>query len=91
MKFEKIPATLFRATVYFADVNHRYKNADEFAMELIGDAFGVETAPLMWHDEIDINYSHTTEDDYAKYFKLNQMTKEEIERELGYKIEIIDD
>lgn len=91
---------LYRATVYFIGLNRNYGETDEDfwndferameRMEAIPHIFNAESAPIKWHDDIDINKYGCTEEDYAKYFEVNPMTKEEIEEALGYKVQILE-
>jgi hypothetical protein len=91
---------LHKATIYFTGLNRNYNETDEefwddFSrvmerMEAIPHVFEKESAPINWHDDIDINKRGCTQEDYEKYFKVNPMTKDEIEKALGYRVEIVD-
>lgn len=94
---EKFAGKIYRATIYLVDGMNFYDWEDAKDLEAVFDrteaspaVFDFESAPIEWHDDIDINRRGASKELYAKYFKVNPMTKEDIERELGYKIELIE-
>jgi len=91
---ETHPIKIYKMTLYAVDMNNCYKTANDllYAMDLKCEAmlneFDVQVAPVNWGDDIDINRSGATQEDYEKYFQVNEMTHEEIEQALGYRIKI---
>lgn len=93
-KQEKSLVKLYKCTMYILDWGNRFKDFEEIENELdkIRDVtfipFGSQSAPILWHDDIDINCDANKKEDYEKYFNVNELIIEEIEARLGYKIKI---
>ena len=50
-----------------------------------------QSAYFDWNENAAINYNDATREDYEKYFKVNKLTLEEVEKQLGYKVRIVTD
>ena len=90
----KMKAKIYKATIYFVDLDNIHKNFQEFS-DFLDDrlslsSFDIDVAPIGWHDEIDINNHGASQEDYDKYFNITKMTQGQVEERLGYKIEIIE-
>lgn len=69
-------ARLYKATVYYVDVNQEYSGIDDFLITLenrIDSTLHVydqsQSPDFEWEDEIDINQRGCSRSDYDKYFK----------------------
>jgi len=90
---------IYKATIYFTDSGGEYNTPNDFwddfnaLTDRMGsfNVFSKEECPIMWYDDIDINYRDAEQETYDKYFQVNKMTLAEIEKALGYKVEIVDD
>ena len=93
MKDRLTNAKLYRMTIHVVDVNKQYGSSGEllgalrWGCEASIHAYNVEMVSIKWDDEIDINRYGSTKDDFDKYFKVNEMTHDEIEEaEADYKL-----
>ena len=70
-------AKVFRVSMYITDVSGMYQDKKYLENELqFDDAFTTfveieESEEFEWEDEIKINYSNATREDFEAYFKKN--------------------
>lgn len=89
---------IFKGTIYFTDSNGEYPSEEAFwneferRTERMGsfNVFEKDECPIVWDDDIDINFRDADQETFDKYFRVNEMTVEEIEAELGYKIKVVE-